>query len=130
MKKTVAQEPSEFSVAQARPSEETIDLGPCCSCQKTGPEVRNIICLDRRGPTPGKGWGCFTCHLPQDGAIAVLCDDCFFDLTAEIIYVCIGYPGIDGRMPIAELANEPFEHDLAFHPEELLPEMYSTGGVV
>lgn len=94
---------------------EDADLGPCCACEKTGHDVRNIVCLNQKGPSPGKGWGCLTCHLPQDGAVAVLCDDCFVDLEAEIIYVCTGYPAIDGRTPIAELAHEPFEHDLSYH---------------
>ena len=98
------------------------DWGPCCVCEKTGPEVRNILCLNRKGPTPGKGWGCFVCGLPRDGATAVLCDKCL-EAEAEIVYVCTGYPALDGRTPIAELPHEAFEHDLSYHPEAS-PEMY------
>jgi len=91
------------------------NLGPCCACQKENSTVRNIICLDRKAPIPGKGWGCFVCGLPSDGAVAVLCDHCF-EARAEIRFVCHGYP-YEGRMPIQDLPFEPFEHDLAYHPE-------------
>lgn len=93
-----------------------IELGSCCGCGKSGTDVRNVMMLDRKGPTPGKGWGCFVCGLPMDGAMAVLCDDCL-EADAEIQFVCVGYPATDGRMAITELANEPFEHDLIYHPE-------------
>ena len=53
-----------------------IDLGQCCACGKSGPDVRNIVMLSFRGPDPGKGWGCLQCGLPTDGASAVLCDGC------------------------------------------------------
>lgn len=94
---------------------EEVDLGICCACEGSE-NVRNIICLDRRGPTPGKGWGCFICGLPGDGAVAVLCDECL-EGEAAIRFVCVGYPASDGRMPIEELSDEPFEHDLACHRE-------------
>lgn len=93
--------------------DDKIDLGACCACGGSE-NVRNIICLNRKGPTPGKGWGCFVCGLPQDGAVAVLCDDCL-EWGAKIRFVCIGYPASDGRMPIEELPDEPFEHNLTYH---------------
>lgn len=95
--------------------DDEIYLGTCCACGGSE-NVRNIICLDRKGPTPGKGWGCLVCGLPPDGAVAVLCDECLEQGTA-IRFVCIGYPASDGRMPIEELSGEPFEHNLAYHPE-------------
>lgn len=93
-----------------------VDLGACCACEKSGPDVRNVMMLDRRGPSPGKGWGCLVCGLPLDGAVAVLCDSCL-EAKAEIRFVCAGYPAQDGRMPIEELAFEPFGHDLALHDD-------------
>ncbi len=56
--------------------DEPPDLGPCCACGKSGPDVRNIMMLHVRAPVPGTGWGCFACKLPLNGAVAVLCDIC------------------------------------------------------
>ena len=87
---------------------EELGLGPCCSCECTGPQVRNIIMVHKRAVVPGHGWGCVICNLPFDGASYVQCDDCF-DLQREPVYACRGYPGKDGRIPITEL-TEPFDH--------------------
>jgi len=94
--------------------EDDVDLGPCCVCEKAGPDVRNVVMLDRKGPVPGRGWGCLVCDLPLDGAVAVLCDDCLANRAGEIRFVCNGCPK-DGRLPIEELAFEPFEHRMACH---------------
>lgn len=88
-------------------------LGPCCVCETTI-NVRNILMLSQKSPMPGKGWGCFQCGLPSDGASAVVCDDC---LEKPLKFACRGYPGVDGRIPIEEL-TEKIEHDYAKHPEE------------
>jgi hypothetical protein len=95
--------------------DETIDLGPCCACSKTGPDVRNILMLQKKCPTPGKGWGCFQCGLPPDGAIAVLCDTCL-ETHATLRFACRGFPATDGRIPIGELTGK-HKHNLASHPE-------------
>jgi hypothetical protein len=96
------------------------DLGPCCICEIEGPQVRNIIMLNQLSPIPGKGWGCFACGLPRNGAVAVVCDDCldgFGDLVvSELRFACRGYPGKDGRVPIEELTGE-FDHNVLKHPE-------------
>jgi len=91
------------------------NLGTCCACQKEGPDVRNVLCLGQKGPVEGKGWGCFVCGLPPNGAVAILCDHCL-ETGAEIRFVCAGWP-FEGRMPITDLPFEKFEHDLAYHPE-------------
>jgi hypothetical protein len=95
-----------------------LNLGPCCVCEKTGPDVRNIIMLNQLAPTPGKGWGCFVCGLPQNGAIAVVCDDCLERLgqDLELKFACRGYPGKDGRVPIEALQGEIHHNELK-HPE-------------
>jgi len=95
-------------------AEDTLDLGPCCACEKLGQDVRNVIILRRKGPTPGKGWGCLVCNLPLDGAVAVLCDGCL-ESEAKIRFVCAGFPAVDGRVPIEELDPEPFDHNLSLH---------------
>lgn len=92
-----------------------MDLGPCCVCEKEGHDVRNIIMLPFEGPIPGRGWGCFQCNLPANGASAVVCDDCL-DRTDEIKFVNNGYPK-DGRIPIDQLERKPFDHDMKYHPE-------------
>lgn len=89
------------------------DLGPCCVCGKSGPMVRNIIMIDKKCPTPGKGWGCLQCGLSSDGAVAVKCDDC---LNSKAKWACKGYPGKDGRVPIEQLEGV-HEHDMSKHPE-------------
>ena len=94
-----------------------LDLGPCCHCEKTGPAVRNIMMLHRRAPVPGTGWGCFQCGLSQDGAVAVLCDECL-EASKPKRFVCVGQPGDGKRMPVEELSTEPFDHDMSKHPEE------------
>ena len=92
-------------------------LGPCCMCEGTV-DVRNIISLHRKSPTPGRGWGCVQCGLPPDGAIAVLCDRCLA-LTENgepLNFACKGYPATDGRVPIMSLHGE-HDHDFSRHPE-------------
>jgi hypothetical protein len=89
-------------------------IGPCCGCGATQ-GVKNILMLNRRSPSPGKGWGCVVCGLPFDGAVAVMCDAC---LGTKPKFVCIGYPASDGRCPIGECPPEKFEHDMAKHAED------------
>lgn len=90
------------------------NLGPCCACQKTGLDVRNVIMVGQKGPTPGKGWGCLVCDLPLDGAVAVLCDACL-DADADVQFVCVGYPANGDRMPLEDLPFEPYNHRLECH---------------
>lgn len=89
------------------------DFGACCGCGRTG-VVRTIVMLSRRGPTPGRGWGCVECGLPLDGAIAVMCDACE---GTEPTFVCEGYPVTPGRVPLNSLSPDVFDHDPAKHPE-------------
>src|SRR5262249_33470594 len=63
-------------------------------------------------------WGCVVCDLPPDGATAVLCSPCF-DLYRRdptiLKLACRGYPVSEGRIPIAELSSDMFEHDRVAH---------------
>jgi len=97
------------------------DLGPCCMCEVCGPEVCNIIMLDRRCAVPGHGWGCVVCGLPADGASAVLCNECLDKWRADetrLTTACRGWPGSDGRIAIADLPAGEFAHDMAKHQGE------------
>jgi hypothetical protein len=96
---------------------ETIDFGPCCACRRSGPTVRNLICLDLRAPVAGTGWGCVVCGLPSNGAVAVLCDACM-GASADIVDVCHGYAATGMRSARAA-CTEPFVHDESKHEEDL-----------
>lgn len=92
-------------------------LGACCICGSHD-DVTNIIMLNRRGIIPGRGWGCLACGLPSDGAVAVLCDRCLPHWQADhdvLTHCCRGWPGSDGRVPIAELPDGDFDHDMSKH---------------
>lgn len=104
----------------------TPSLGPCCICGGTR-RVRNVIELDKKSPTAGRGWGCLVCGLPLDGAVAVVCDYCFEEHTKKstvphslvfaLKFACKGYPATDGRVSFKELVGS-HEHNLQFHTEE------------
>lgn len=94
----------------------TENLGTCCICCSTE-GVRNIMNFPQKAPVPGRGWGCVICHLPGDGAIAVLCDGCLEKVQyegVEIPYACVGYPADNKRVPVAELRGT-HEHDMEAH---------------
>lgn len=96
------------------------DLGPCCNCGSTGDFVRNILMMKFTAPESGKGWGCFQCDLPNDGAVAVLCDGCLEQISrdqVQIPQVCIGEPGNGKRVAVTDYEHEPFDHNLRLHPE-------------
>ena len=88
-------------------------LGPCCACGRSDRLVRNMLSLDKKSPIAGRGWGCLVCDLPNDGAVAVVCDEC---LGAPLRWACRGYPGSDGRVPFDSLAGT-HQHNMARHPE-------------
>lgn len=95
-------------------------LGSCCMCDGAD-GVRNIIMLSQRGAIAGHGWGCVVCGLPSDGAYAVLCDPCLelWQKKPELLTTaCRGYPGSEGRIPIAELPPGRFDHDDRKHKEQ------------
>lgn len=114
-------------------AEPDLDLGPCCACRQPGKTVRNLLMLPLRAPASANpdrdraqgGWGCVVCHLPCEGAVAVLCDRCSPRCGAsprgraedrEVLDVCDGYPALGRRTPRAGL-TEPWDHDYALHPE-------------
>ena len=84
-------------------------LGPCCRCGTTN-GVRNLLMLQQKAPTPGQGWGCYQCHLPMDGAISVVCDNC---LPEPVEFAC---KGASERVPVASLTGYHL-HDLSRHEE-------------
>lgn len=115
-----ALEPLRECLEQADDGTVHVDFGPCCMCQ-TREGVTNMVMLDRRCAVPGHGWGCFVCHLPSDGAIAVLCDTClavYQQNPEDLFEACRGYPGTEGRIAIAELPPGEFQHDLAMHADD------------
>lgn len=81
----------------------------CCACDEMKP-LRNIAMLPKRAPTPGKGWGCVICRIPNDGAVAIVCDTCI-EINTPIRFVCDGYPAAGARVSIDSL-TESFDHTL------------------
>lgn len=108
---------------ELKESDVDVDLGPCCACRQSGTTVRSLLMLPLRLPTAAEpdpvsgkgGWGCFVCHPPCEGAVAVLCDRCR-DEEREVLDVCDGHPALGRRAPRAGL-TEPWDHDYALHPE-------------
>lgn len=94
--------------------DETADLGVCCAC-RTRPAI-GLVMLAVRAPVPGTGWGCVVCGLPQDGAVAVLCEDCGENEHMEILDVCSGYPKDNVRVLRVTCAT-PFVHIRQRHLE-------------
>jgi hypothetical protein len=94
-------------------TDQGVELGKCCSCERPD-GVRNVVLLEMLSPTPGRGWHCAECGLPPNGAVAVVCDDCF-RVRRPLRWVCTGYPGTDGRTSWAELQQVPFHHDPERH---------------
>lgn len=85
---------------------EKIKFGPCCCCgQRPGTQ---IVSLPFYAPVPGTGWGCYICGLPQDGAVAVVCDACMQE-EREIRYAVVGRAWQDRRIEIMDLVPG-FEH--------------------
>lgn len=96
-----------------------IDPGPCCCCERPIRGVVNILMLDLRAPIAGTGWGCATCDLPPDGAIAVVCLDC---LGLKPRFVVNGFVGGAKRTKIGALGEPRFAHDAASHLEDFAEE--------
>ncbi len=96
----------------------SLDLGRCCSCEKDGSDVRNIISLHYRAPEAGKGWGCFVCGLPSDGAVAVLCDDCMDPDYGFLRFVCAGYPFENRRVSLGDVVGKGFNHNMDYHMDD------------
>jgi|GEM_PF-6289880 len=100
--------------------DETINLttlGPCCICECAHGAL-NLVMLNKKAPTPGVGtWGCSECGLQMQGALAVLCMDCFRafrDGKAQIKFACVGAPSAGMRVPVETLTEE-FNHHRARH---------------
>ena len=93
-------------------AEDPPGLGSCCGgCGRKADQC--IVMLQKRAPTPGRGWGCFVCGCSPDGATAVLCNACGDRLQAGedvVRFACDGWPGENTRVPVEKL-TEPFDHD-------------------
>lgn len=97
------------------------NLGKCCICE-TEEGVHNVMMMHFKAPPVPDGevagWGCIQCGLPCEGAIAVLCNKCFDllrDEKVKIRLIVVGYPYRNNRIPIDQVEQIPFEHDLSKH---------------
>lgn len=93
----------------------TLPVAKCCACGEVK-VLRNILTIERRAPEIGTGWGCVQCGLPQDGAVAIVCDDCL-NADTPVFLVCLGHAMGQERIPLRDLSPKPFSHNLALHPE-------------
>lgn len=87
-------------------------FGDCCACGKPldgNDEHINLLSLKQRAPVPGTGWGCLVCNLPQDGAMAIVCDACLTN-EVEIKRVVYGRMTSGQRVPIGSLSQDVFDH--------------------
>ncbi|MYB02024.1 MAG: hypothetical protein F4118_00340 [Acidimicrobiaceae bacterium] len=91
------------------------DYGTCCVCESEMDECI-LIQLDYKIESES-GWGCLVCDLPMDGAMAVVCFDCFDDddLEDKIKFLMNGRRG---RIPVPPPESRiKHEHNLMLHPE-------------
>jgi hypothetical protein len=94
-----------------------MNLGPCCACGKKDGTVRNLLMLPYKAPAPGSGWGCVVCHLPPDGASAIVCDQCLRN-KVPLKDVIVGQATEGKRAPIDSVnSGLVHEHDELYHPE-------------
>lgn len=98
------------------------NLGKCCRCLKNHASVVWMAPFEVPKEGQGRGWGCFVCGLPENGAVSVLCEPCSETLEGNadmrdqwemMPTVCIGYPSDNHRTVLHELV--PFHHDLSRH---------------
>lgn len=82
--------------------ETQINMGPCCACRQSKPDVRNVLCLHKLAPVPGTGWGNVLLKWPSNGAVAIVCDSCL-DNNAPLLDAVSGYPAEGGRVPVESL---------------------------
>jgi len=90
-----------------------ITVGRCCACRRVDVECRNLVMLHVQAPVPGTGWGCVVCGLPNDGALALVCDGCL-ERNAPILDAIEGYASKGGRIA-RDTLTVPFEHKAIPH---------------
>lgn len=87
----------------------------CCICLKKTTD-KNLVLVSRKAPIPGTGWGCHTCGLPADGAVSILCDECFSKFANKKVPVKYVYRGFLDAGELVELKTlDNFNHDEIKH---------------
>lgn len=107
------------------------NLGSCCICESEE-KVFNLIMLPYKGPPGSNGWGCVACNLPPQGAMAVICEKCGYDLiennedfqltiSQKVKFIVGGSGPQDNiRVPFDVSKAEVFDHNYSLHPEVTL----------
>lgn len=93
------------------------EFGTCCACESEM-EICGIVQLDYKVESES-GWGCVQCGLSTEGAMAIVCGDCY-DKYGEDIEDQIKYlmNGKKGRISVPPVENRvTHEHNLSLHPE-------------
>jgi hypothetical protein len=99
---------------------------PCCGC-RVDRKLTWLVHVSRLAPTPGTGWGCDGCGLPNNGAVALICDPCRALGNAVVIRdVCTAVANRSGRTPIELVERTAFDHRWERHPRKDWPPWVTT----
>ena len=96
------------------------EFGTCCVCEAEIYEIAYIVDLPYKLDQKTKSkWGCFTCGLPIEGGIAIVCAICIESPTVETD-IKFAMNGFDKRVPVPPKdARVPHQHDLTQHADEI-----------
>lgn len=103
------------------------DLGACCQCENRI-SSGTFLLLPYLTDVIGTGWGCSLCFMPANGAISILCNDCYYKLNMDakkirsliidpakqIKNYIVGNPHENIRKPTA-LLRVPYVHNYTQH---------------
>ena len=93
------------------------EFGTCCVCEGEMEDC-GIVQLGYKVKSES-GWGCLQCGLAMEGALAIVCADCYGKygvyIEDQIKYLI---DGKKGRIPVPPVDNRiPHKCDLSLHPE-------------
>ena len=94
------------------------EYGTCCICSEDIIGISYIVELYFKAPAECQSsWGCFKCGLPNEGAIAIICEKCADtdDVYEDIRFIMDGF---EDRLPVPPKCERVHhDHDYARHPE-------------
>ena len=108
-------DPEEGMDVQILASAPIPDLGVCCFCDRHK-RGQSLVTLTFTAPVPGTGWGCTTCNLPADGAVAAhnaACEEA--PQLGPPKRIINGYIGQRQRIDFNDYQHQPFDHDPKAH---------------
>lgn len=93
------------------------EFGTCCVCDGELEDC-GLVQLGYKVESES-GWGCLQCGLAMEGAIAIVCADCYDKYGVHIEdHIKVLMDGKTGRIPVPPVATRiPHKHDLSLHTE-------------